>query len=147
MKRLVILTALVCSALVGTAQQDKWQIQTPHLFNPRSDDTDAGGTRFWHDNLNQNWLAYRWADAKGEKIVITIIDHDRPGHVDTMTTLSLHLENRASSSWIADTIIVQKYGKQPNGKFWPAYKGPFDEPQFNRITKKIIDRLDIWRKQ
>lgn len=128
---------------MGTAQE--WQMETPHLYNPQSDDTDAGGTRFWHNKNKNNWLAYNWVDKKGEKIQIILMDYERPNRIDTVTTLLLHLANRARSIWIADKITIQKYGER-DGKPWPPYSGHITEEQFGRITQKVIDRLDIWRK-
>ena len=146
LKKIAIFAILfVCSFIAG-AQKGSRYIQNTYIAHPQSDDTDAAGTYFWHNDNNNNWLSYKRLDTSGKKIQIVVIDYDRPNHPDSIFTLTLHLGNVKSSLWIVDTLTIQKYGKR-NGKFFPLYRGDIDDEKFGTLTQKIMDRLKIWRKK
>lgn len=80
---------------------------------------------------------------KGDKLQVVVIDYDRPNHPDTITTVDLTYDEGSEFRWAVDKITVQKYGKR-NGESFPAYTGPFCEPDFRRLTEKIVGRIKIW---
>ena len=132
MKKLSISIALLAVSLVSRAQ---WYIETVNFKTPKSHDTAAGGTQYWHNANKNNWLSLDRSGPEGDTINLVLIDYDRVNHPDTITSLKLYLDKNHVDRWIMQSMYIQKY---PNKKRTLVDPGP---QEFMRLVEKITTRI------